>query len=217
MLTRDRSKVVITDEENPFEFNAALTDIREELAWIKKYKGGRLNALKFTIAHPKEAFMHSRSPSRSRASSSLPRTPNNEYEGDQSQSPAPPLTPESRRHKRGRSRSNSALAGAAMAGIIASSIGGGWSPADRQDNDSMRFQRDRSKSDLSRDARLEVHPETKKDQEIIVQGDPIEQAGGKPPSQSTKTTPEFGYGPFGGSFSSAPADEKSEKKDGETQ
>jgi Ca2+-transporting ATPase len=104
-----------------------------------------------------------------------------------------------------------------MAGIIASSIGGGWSPADRQDNDSMRFQRDRSKSDLSRDARLEVHPETKKDQEIIVQGDPIEQAGGKPPSQSTKTTPEFGYGPFGGSFSSAPADEKSEKKDGETQ
>jgi len=217
MLTRDRSKVVVTDEENPFEFNAALVDIREELAWLKKYKGGRLNNLKFTLAHPKEAFMHSRSPSRSRASSSLPRTPNNEIDGDQSQSPAPPLTPESRRHKRGRSRSNSALAGAAMAGIIASSIGGGWSPADRQDNDSLRFQRDRSKSDLSRDARLEVHPDTKKSQEIIVQGDPIEQAGGKPPSQSTKTTPEFGYGPFGGPSSLAPGDEKSEKKDGETQ
>jgi len=93
MLSRDRTKVVVTDEENPFEFNAALVDIREELAWLKKYKGGRLNNLKFTLAHPKEAFMHSRSPSRSRASSSLPRTPNNEYEVDQGQSPAPPLTP----------------------------------------------------------------------------------------------------------------------------
>jgi Ca2+-transporting ATPase len=214
MLTRDKSKIVVTDEENPFEFNAALVEIKEELAWLKKYKGGRLNNLKFTLAHPKEAFLASRSPSRSRASSTIPRTPTNEAEDDKSHSPAP-LTPESRRHKRGRSRSNSALAGAAMAGIIASSIGGGWSPADRQDNESLRFQRDRSKSDLSRDARIEVHPNTKKDQEIIVEGDPIEQAGGKPPSQSTKTTPDFSYGPFGGSGDTKSGDEK-KREDGET-
>ncbi|KAI7041271.1 hypothetical protein KC352_g46591, partial [Hortaea werneckii] len=144
---RNKDKVVVTDEENPFQFNEALYDIKQELAFIKRYKGGRLNALKFAVSHPKEALLHSRSPSRSRASSSLPRTPNNELsENEDGQSPAPP-TPDSRR-KRGRSRSNSAFAGAAMAGIVAGSIAGGFSPIDR-DTDSLKFARGRSKSDLS--------------------------------------------------------------------
>lgn len=143
-LTRDKtsneSNIVITDLEGqggqPFEFNHALFEIKEELAWLKKYKGGRLNNLKFAMKHPKEAFMASRSPSRSRAASaSLPRTPNNESASDEggrnSHSPSPgPPTPESRHrrsyHRRGRSRSNSAFAGAAMAGIVAGSIAGGF-------------------------------------------------------------------------------------------
>ena len=198
---RRNKAITVTDEENPFEFNQALYDIQDELAWIRKYKGGRLNHLKFAVAHPKE-YMHSRSPSRSRASSSLPRTPNNEaaVEDDRSgTSPAPP-TPESKTRLRGRSRSNSAFAGAAMAGIIAGSIAGGWSPIDRREGeeDSLRFaNRQRSKSDLSREVKMEVHPETKPGTEVIVE-DPVDTAGG-PPSQSTETTPQFGAGPFGGS------------------
>ncbi|KAK3622501.1 plasma membrane calcium [Elasticomyces elasticus] len=196
-----KDKVVVTDEENPFEFNQALLEIKQELAWIRKYKGGRLNTLKFVVAHPKEALLHSRSPSRSRASSSLPRTPNNELEDVQAdQSPAPP-TPESRR-KRGRSRSNSAFAAMAMPGLVAGSVAGAWSPIDRAhgDSDSMRFGRDRSKSDLSKDVRLDVHPETeyKSSNTLMVPGNPVEQAGGHPPSQSTNTTPQFGIGPYAG-------------------
>lgn len=194
-----KEKVVVSDEENPFDYSQALLDIKQELAWIKKYRGGRLNALRFAVQHPKEALLHSRSPSRSRASSSLPRTPNNELnDEDNSQSPAPP-TPESRR-RRGRSRSNSTFAGAAMAGMIAGSIAGGWSPIDRAhgDGDSLRFARERSKSDLSKEVRMEVHPDTKKGDPVVLKDDPVAEADTVPPSQSTNTTPQFGYGPFGG-------------------
>ncbi|KAI6879371.1 hypothetical protein KC334_g17039 [Hortaea werneckii] len=208
---RNKDKVVVTDEENPFQFNEALYDIKQELAFIKKYKGGRLNALKFAVSHPKEALLHSRSPSRSRASSSLPRTPNNELsDNEDGQSPAPP-TPDSRR-KRGRSRSNSAFAGAAMAGIVAGSIAGGFSPIDR-DTDSLKFARGRSKSDLSKEVRMDVHPETKKEDPVVVNEDPVEQAGNQPPSQSTDTTPQFGQGPFTGEPSNTLNDDSKKSDD----
>ena len=202
LAKRGREKeIVVTDEENPFEFNQALYDIKDELAFIRKYKGGRLNSLKFTLQHPKEMFSRSRSPSRSRTSTSLPKTPNNEPADEDQRSgtsPAPP-TPESKR-RRGRSRSNSAFAGAAMAGIVAGSIAGGFSPIERRegDNDSLKFSRARSKSDLSKEVRMEAHPETKRDDPIVVKEDPVEKAGNQPPSQSTETTPAFGQGPFGG-------------------
>lgn len=212
-MGKKKDKVVVTDEENPFEVYQPVYDLRTELAWIKKYKGGRLNALRFAVAHPKEALLHSRSPSRSRTSSSLPRTPNNELSENEENggSPAPP-TPESRR-KRGRSRSNSAFAGAAMAGIVAGSIAGAWSPITERDNDSLRFARDRSKSDLSREVRMDAHPGTKKEDPVLVNNDPVEPAGGQPPSQSTRTTPQFGYGPFGGEPSNTL---KSDKKSDNT-
>ena len=211
-----RNKVQVDDEENPGNFHDALYEIRDDLAWIKKYKGGRLNSLKFTLQHPKEAFMHSRSPSRSRASSSLPRTPNNEMADDQRSgtSPAHP-TPESKQRHRGRrSRSNSAYAATAMAGIVAGSIAGGFSPIERRegDTDSLRFSRFRSKSDLSKELRKEAHPETKADDPIIVK-DPEESAGNLPPSQSAETTPDFGVGPFAGE----PSKKDESKKDDEGQ
>ncbi|CAK4033987.1 Calcium-transporting ATPase 2 [Lecanosticta acicola] len=209
------NRVIVTDEESaPIGFNQALYDIQDELAWLKKYKGGRVNALKFTLSHPKEVLMHSRSPSRSRASSSLPRTPNNEIETeDYEHSPAPP-TPDSRSRRRGRSRSNSAFGpAAAMAGIVAGSIAGGWSPIERRqgDNDSLRFARERSVSNLSREYRLDPHPDTSKKDDVVVKEDPVAQAGG-PPSQATTTTPAFGTGPFSGEPSSS-ADKKGGKGD----
>ncbi|KAF2484372.1 hypothetical protein BDY17DRAFT_248506 [Neohortaea acidophila] len=216
-LARKREKVLLNDEESPFEMNQALLDIRDELAWIKKYKGGRLRGLKFAMQNPKEMF-HSRSPSRSRASSSLPRTPNNELADDDGKSDAgAQLTPESAkpRRSRGRSRSNSALAGAAMAGIVAGSIAAGWSPIERREgeDDSVRFTRpQRSKSDLSREVRIDAHPDTSPHDPVVVAGDPVEAAGGQPPSQANATTPQLGVGPFGGAPAMDTADKKEEGK-----
>ena len=211
-----RNKVQVEDEENRGNYHDALYEIHDELAWIKKYRGGRLNSLKFTLQHPKEAFMHSRSPSRSRTSSSLPRTPNNEMADDQrSGTSAAPPTPESKRRHRGRrSRSNSAYAATAMAGIVAGSIAGGFSPIERRegDTDSLRFSRYRSKSDLSKELRKEAHPETRPDDPIIVV-DPEESAGKLPPSQSVETTPDFGVGPFAGE----PSKKNESKKEDEGQ
>ncbi|KAG9622339.1 calcium-translocating P-type ATPase, partial [Aureobasidium melanogenum] len=163
-------KLVVEDEERPFEYSQALLDIRDELAFIKRIKGGRLNQIKFTLKHPREALLHSRSASRSRSSMSLPQTPNGEHSEGEAQSLAPP-TPDSRRRSRGRSRSNSAFAGAAMAGIVAGSIGAAWSPIERGhgDADSMKFSRARSRSDLSRESGLEIHPETRPQDPVVVQ------------------------------------------------
>jgi len=210
-----QDKFTFEDEEGQFQFNSALLDIKEELAFLKKYKGGRLRNLKFAVQHPRETLLGSRSPSRSRrASSEQPSTPNPELaDGDDiSQLSQAPPTPESRR-RRGRSRSNSAFAGAAMAGIIAGSIGG-WSPIDRpRDNESLKFSRDRSKSDLSREVRrsTDLHPDTKADDPVIVV-DPVEQAGHQPPSQATQTTPAFGQGPVGGEPSHNVLPGESDKK-----
>ena len=133
-----------------------------------------------------------------------------------SHSPAPP-TPESRRRRnRSRAGSNVAFAGAAMAGIVAGSIGG-WSPIERGSrDDSSQISRDRSKSDLSREVRrsAEVHPETRESDPVVV-SDPLEAGSGSgsthPPSQATGTTPAFGFGPFG----EQPAADADAKKDGE--
>lgn len=193
---RAAPKLVVEDEERPFEYSDALLTIRDELAFIKRFKGGRLNQFKFTIKHPREALLRSRSGSRSRSSMSLPQTPNGEHSEGEAQSLAPP-TPDSRRRSRGRSRSNSAFAGAAMAGIVAGSIAAGWNPVDRShdDNDSMKYSRARSRSDLSRETGVDIHPDTKPQDPVIVEQ---QVDGHHPPSQSIDTTPAFGSGPFGG-------------------
>lgn len=190
------------DEERPFEFNQALLDIRDELGFIKKFKGGRLNNLKFALQHPRETLLHSRnhsrSVSRSRSSMSLPQTPNPEASDNDSATQLPNLPSPDARRRRGRSRSNSAIAGIAAAGIMAGSIGG-WSPIERGygENDSLKFSRERSRSDLSREQGFEMHPDTRPRDPVVVH-DPLGISGANPPSQSNETTPAFGQGPFGG-------------------
>ena len=177
-------EVVVTDDD--FEWNQGLLEIRDELAFIRKFRGGRLSNIKYKVSHPKEMF------SRSRTSFSHPSTPNNgaaEPEG----SPAP--TPSSRR--RTRSRSNSAFGPAAvMAGIVAGSVGG-WSPIgkDAGDAGSLKFSRSMNKDDLEAQQGIEVHPQTKPTDPILAP-DAHEYRG--PPSQNTETTPNFAIGPFAG-------------------
>jgi Ca2+-transporting ATPase len=177
-------EVVVTDDD--FEWNQRLLEIRDELAFIRKFRGGRLSNIKYNVTHPKEIF------TRSRTSFSHPSTPNNgaaEPEG----SPAP--TPSSRR--RTRSRSNSAFGPAAvMAGIVAGSIGG-WSPIgkDAGDAGSLKFSRSTNKDELEAQQGIEVHPQTKSSDPILAP-DAHEYRG--PPSQNTETTPNFTIGPFAG-------------------
>jgi len=191
-------KVTITDEEEGTgdEFNKALQEIKEELFFIKRFKGGRMNQFKFAVKHPREALLHSRSPSRSRSSMSLPQTPVGEH-SDTEAPGTPSLSPATPSRRRGRSRSNSAFAGVAAAGIMAGSIGG-WSPIERGhgEEDSLKYGRTRSRSDLSREPGADIHPNTHAKDPIVVH-DPLEAASHHPPSQAVETTPAFGTGPFG--------------------
>ncbi|KAL6709997.1 plasma membrane calcium [Coniothyrium glycines] len=175
-------EVVVSDED--YQWNQGLLEIRDELAFLRKVRGGRLGALKFKVQHPKEIF------TRSRSSHSLPGTPNNGAQGDDG-SPAPP-TPSSRR--RNRSRSNSAFGPATvMAGIVAGSIAG-WSPIDRNgDNDSIKFSQNATKSDLEAQEGVEVHPDTNPNARILA---PERSEYRGPPSQNMETTPDFVTGPF---------------------
>ncbi|KAF4547498.1 Cation transporting ATPase-like protein [Elsinoe fawcettii] len=194
-----KPKIIIDDEdETPWEYNQGILEIKEELGFIKKYKGGRLNQLRFAVKHPRQAMVHSRS----RSEISIPATPvveqvDNEKAAPPSPSPAPP-TPDSKKSRaRQRSRSNSALAGIAMAGVVAGSIGG-WSPiGENKEEGGTKFNRIRSKSDLSNQVPLEVHPDTREDDPVFVEN-PIEAAGFAPPSQSVNTTPAFTIGPYAG-------------------
>jgi Ca2+-transporting ATPase len=177
-------EVIVSDDD--YQWNQGLLEIRDELAFIKRLRGGRLSNLKFKMQHPKEAF------SKPRSSVSLPGTPNNGSQNEPEGSPAPP-TPNSRR--RGRSRSNSAFGPATvMAGIVAGSIAG-WSPIDRTagDNDSIRFSRNARKEDLEGQEGIEVHPDTKPNVPVFAP-DPSEYRGA--PSQNMETTPNFITGPF---------------------
>lgn len=139
-LKRGASKVPglkISDEEMGM-YPEPLVDVRDELNFLKKMKGGRLNNLKFAIQHPKETIMQvSRSPSRSRSNSIQP--PQTPSKGGGSEGGIVDLmgsgaaTPDSRRRSKSvRSRSNSALgAPTVMAGIVAAGVAAGWSPVAR--------------------------------------------------------------------------------------
>lgn len=125
--------LTVEDEERFEHYPEAFTEVRDGLTFMRRYKGGRLNNLKFAIKHPKEVIMQIRSPSHSRSNSIRetvpPRTPIREDSTGESPAPTPESRARSRSMRSGRSRSNSALgATTVMAGIIASSVGAGWSP-----------------------------------------------------------------------------------------
>lgn len=130
-LKRRASKapgLAISDEEMGM-YPEPLADIRDELNFLRRMKGGRLNNLKFAIQHPRETLMQHRSPSHSRSNSLLvPQTPLKDDKGGSGAA-----TPESRRRSKSmRSRSNSALgAPTVMAGIVAAGVAAGWSPVGR--------------------------------------------------------------------------------------
>lgn len=75
-LQKRMRNLIPTDEEaQQYEWNQGLTDIRNELVWLKKFKGGRLNQLKFKMQQARESGVFSRPPtnrSRSSTNNTLP-------------------------------------------------------------------------------------------------------------------------------------------------
>ena len=183
-------EVTISDEEEQFRFPKPLADVKEELSFLKRVKGGRLNNLKFAMQQTRDTLLpRSRSGSRSRSNSnSVPQTPEfNREDSFGTPQPTHP-TPESRKRGRSnRSRSNSALgATTVMAGIIAGSVAG-WSPIERNygDHDAM-FSRATGRSQLERSDEVEIHPGTKPDDPVITENPHNLNA---PPSQIEDITP----------------------------
>jgi Ca2+-transporting ATPase len=183
-------ELTISDEEMQFDFPQPLARVKEELSFLKKVKGGRLNNLKFKVQEAREQWLpRSRSGSRSR--DSIPQTPNDESRQEDSFGTPQPTQPSPDSRKRGRtnrSRSNSALgATAVMAGIIAGSVAG-WSPIERShgDNDSLKFSRGNARSELESRGDIEVHPDTKPDDPIIAENP---HNSTLPPSQIPELTP----------------------------
>lgn len=161
-------QLTIEDEEEAqqFTFPQPLSDVKEELSFLKKMKGGRINNLRFRVEQAKENFItRSRSGSRSR-SSSISNTPADRT-GEESADGQPPGTAESRKPSRSsRSRSNSALgATAVMAGIIAGSVAG-WSPIERSNEDAGWG---RGRIDLESTPGVELHPSTNASDNVIVE------------------------------------------------
>lgn len=191
--SRAKPQVFVSDEELQFDWNPALVEIREELSLLKTLRGGRLNMLVYKLQHPRETLLaRSRSGSRSRTSS-MPPTPIGDQHGDNASSLAPPRTPDSRRstvgRRRGRSRSNSGFApAAAMAGVVAGSIAG-WSPIGRRDDEGsashQTFSQDHGRSSLEQQAGVEVHPDTHRNDPVIVR----DLSSTLPPSQNPETKP----------------------------
>ncbi|KAJ5852308.1 ATPase P-type K/Mg/Cd/Cu/Zn/Na/Ca/Na/H-transporter [Penicillium soppii] len=185
-------ELVVSDEDRNYEWNPALEEIRDQLAFIKRVRGGRLRHIRHKLQHPQELLPRSRSGSRSRDSSSPP-TPNGDNDNG---SPTPqPMTPESRSRRNTRSRSNSTFGpAAAMAGIVAGSIAG-WSPIERGhgEADSISFPTNGGPfSGLDREPGIEIHPDTAADERMLSDYDAN---SGTPPSQNPDLIPFFEHAP----------------------
>ncbi len=190
---KKRGPEFVLEDDEKVQWNPALEDIREELTFLKRIRGGRISELAYKLQHPKELLPRSRSPSRSRSNSELPQTPDGEHAVADTLT-ASPSTPEKTK-RRPRASSNSVFGPAtAMAGIIAGSVAGGWSPIERrpEDQETVRFARSRSHSGVDGPAGMEIHPATPAEDPVFAQTAP---KIGIPPSQDPELAPHFDHAP----------------------
>ncbi|CAK7204477.1 plasma membrane calcium [Sporothrix eucalyptigena] len=126
-------------------YPVALAEVRDELAWLKRLRGGRLNNLKFAIQHPRETFAIPRSrssPSHSRSNSrsnSQTHSRSNSFNMANNPMPETPTREDSFGSTNGHG-----LAGGLGASIMTPSA----SPDSRRRSRSMRSMRSRSNSAL---------------------------------------------------------------------
>ena len=174
--------LVISDEERQPEWNP-YEEIREQLTFMKKIRGGRVNMLRHRL-YPVETLLPR---SRSRTNS-LPSTPNNEQSDTGSmQLPRTPDSRTSMQRKPPRSRSNSGFSPAAAmmaSGIVAGSVAG-WSPVGRRSDEGVRSTSNVRSQIMDQDG-VEVHPATSSHDAMMVDKPEDGQA---PPSQVSDFTP----------------------------
>ena len=195
-LNKNPSLTVEDDEESIRPWNPVFEGIREELAFLKRVRGGRMSNLAYKFQHPIETFLprsRSESGSRSRSNSDLPRTPDGEAPPAEMTKPSPKSPAKSLRRHHSGSTSTFGPA-AAMAGIIAGSVAGGWSPIERRqdEGDSITFSRSKAHSGFDGTSGIEIHPDTREDDPVIVdtpRRSPI------PPSQNPDLAPFFEHAP----------------------
>ena len=183
-------ELVVSDEDRRYEWNPALEEIRDQLAFIKIVRGGRLRHIRHKLQHPEEFLPRSRSGSRSR-DSSVPPTPNGDAGSPTPQDPSS----ETRSRRNTRSRSNSTFGpAAAMAGIVAGSIAG-WSPIERNhdDPDSVTFPVSSPHGGLDQQQGIEIHPDTAADDRVV--GEYSAHNNKTPPSQNPDLIPFFEHAP----------------------
>lgn len=166
------------EEEGQYQLHQPITDVREELGFLKKIKGGRINNLRFKVEQAKDNFRtRSRSGSRSR-DNSIPGTP----VGEQAQDANAPPTPSDSK-KRDRSRSNSALgAPVVMASVVAGGLSGYFTA--RRDADYGKGW-EGGRAALEAREGVELHPDTRPDAKII-----CDEPFTGPPSQMEGIGPE---------------------------
>lgn len=191
---KKRGPQFVLEDDEKMTWNPALEEIREELQFLKRLRGGRISELAYKIQHPKDAFRpRSRSPSRSRSNSELPQTPDGEQAVVETLTGSPSSPEKAKR--RARSSSNSVFGPAtAMAGIIAGSVAGGWSPIERrpEELETVRFTRSRSHSGVDGVAGMEIHPATPAEDPVFARTTP---KTGVPPSQDPELAPHFEHAP----------------------
>lgn len=202
---RPSPEVLVEDDEAGInQWNPALEEIRDELAFLKKLRGGRMSELAYKLQHPRQSFLP-----RSRSSSKLPkqdpeedpeRIVANAYAAANAEAAAaankPPATPTPERRKRGRTSSTSVFGPVtAMAGIVAGSVAGGWSPIERrpEEAESVVFQRSRKPSGVEGTSGIEIHPATSTEDPVF---SPVDiQDTRIPPSQNPSLAPHFDHAP----------------------
>lgn len=200
---RPSPELLIEDDEAGIsQWNPALEEIRDELAFLKKLRGGRMSELSFKLQHPRQAFLpKSRRSSRSQKTDAGEDDPErivaNAYAAASAEANAnkPPATPEKQK-RRPRASSNSVFGPVtAMAGIVAGSVAGGWSPIERrsEEPESVRFQRSRAPSGVEGTSGIEIHPATSTEDPVFA-ADEIRDTR-VPPSQNPSLAPHFEHAP----------------------
>lgn len=202
---RPSPEVLIEDDSAGItQWNPALEEIRDELAFLKKLRGGRMSELSYKLQHPRQAFLpRSRSSSKSHGKTDSndedpERIVANAYAAANAEAVVgkPPATPEKAKRRPRRASSNSVFGPVtAMAGIVAGSVAGGWSPIDRrsEEPESIRFQRSRAPSGVEGTSGIEIHPATSTEDPVFATS-PIHDTG-MPPSQNPSLAPHFEHAP----------------------